>query len=80
MNHAHNTELVDLLRMTSERLSHFTNEQVVDEFVKRQGALLVGSLHVQLTTIQSTNCSSSMLYRYVLWPPFSFHITDKTAT
>jgi len=27
MNHAHNTELIDLLRMTSERLSHFTNEQ-----------------------------------------------------
>ena len=26
MNHAHDTELVDLLRMTSERLSHFTNE------------------------------------------------------
>ena len=28
MSHAHNTELVDLLRMTSERLSHFSNEQV----------------------------------------------------
>jgi len=27
MTHAHDTELVDLLRMTSERLSHFTNEQ-----------------------------------------------------
>ncbi|XP_023324909.1 caspase-14 [Eurytemora carolleeae] len=27
MSHAHNTELVDLLRMTSERLSHFSNEQ-----------------------------------------------------
>merc|ERR1711864_56460 len=27
MSHAHDTELVDLLRMTSERLSHFTNEQ-----------------------------------------------------
>jgi len=27
MNHAHDTELVDLLRMTSERLSQFTNEQ-----------------------------------------------------
>jgi len=27
MAHAHDTELVDLLRMTSERLSHFTNEQ-----------------------------------------------------
>jgi len=27
MNHAFDTELVDLLRMTSERLSHFTNEQ-----------------------------------------------------
>lgn len=27
MNHSHDTELVDLLRMTSERLSHFTNEQ-----------------------------------------------------
>eukprot|EP00090_Calanus_glacialis_P014030 TRINITY_DN22662_c0_g1_i2.p1 TRINITY_DN22662_c0_g1~~TRINITY_DN22662_c0_g1_i2.p1 ORF type:complete len:378 (-),score=117.05 TRINITY_DN22662_c0_g1_i2:158-1291(-) len=26
MSHAHDTELVDLLRMTSERLSHFTNE------------------------------------------------------
>ena len=26
MAHAHDTELVDLLRMTSERLSHFTNE------------------------------------------------------
>ena len=26
MTHAHDTELVDLLRMTSERLSHFTNE------------------------------------------------------
>jgi len=26
-NHSHDTELVDLLRMTSERLSHFTNEQ-----------------------------------------------------
>ena len=28
MSHAYNTELVDLLRMTSERLSLFTNEQV----------------------------------------------------
>ena len=27
MTHSHDTELVDLLRMTSERLSHFTNEQ-----------------------------------------------------
>ena len=27
MAHSHDTELVDLLRMTSERLSHFTNEQ-----------------------------------------------------
>jgi len=27
MNHSHDTELVDLLRMTSERLSQFTNEQ-----------------------------------------------------
>ena len=27
MNHAHNTELIDLLRMTSERLSQFTNEK-----------------------------------------------------
>ena len=27
MNHAHERELVDLLRMTSERLSHFTNDQ-----------------------------------------------------
>ena len=27
MAHAHDTELVDLLRMTSERLSHFTNDQ-----------------------------------------------------
>jgi hypothetical protein len=27
MTHAHNTELVDLLRMTSDRLSHFSNEQ-----------------------------------------------------
>ena len=26
MTHAHDTELVDLLRMTSERLSQFTNE------------------------------------------------------
>jgi hypothetical protein len=26
MSHAHDTELVDLLRMTSERLSQFTNE------------------------------------------------------
>jgi hypothetical protein len=30
MNHAHNTELIDLLRMTSERLSQFTNDKVTD--------------------------------------------------
>ena len=33
MTHAHDTELVDLLRMTSERLSQFTNEMVT--LVKR---------------------------------------------
>ena len=26
MNHAHDREIIDLLRMTSQRLSHFTNE------------------------------------------------------
>ena len=26
MNHSHNRELIDLLRMTSERLSQFTND------------------------------------------------------
>jgi hypothetical protein len=30
MNHAHNTELIDLLRMTSERLSQFTNDKVTN--------------------------------------------------
>jgi hypothetical protein len=27
-NHAHDKELIDLLRMTSERLSKFTNDEV----------------------------------------------------
>jgi hypothetical protein len=44
MNHAHNTELIDLLRMTSQRLSQFTNDKVTHTVISATNKEPIGHI------------------------------------
>ena len=71
MNHAFDKELIDLLRMTSERLSHFTNEQGEKQTCNIEMRHLYKRIYFNPGLPQSIQGSPKLLRRCQSTPPAS---------